>query len=109
MAKSGIWQSLVVNEQREPWYIVFEALMAFDRPDLTAAIDYVVEDGTWPDEFRYGLEGLQAYRSFYNMRMIDCTPEQRLQIEAKDEEWTMELIDMFHKHQFGGLDPMMAS
>ena len=101
MASTGIWQSLTLNEQREPWYIVFEALMASDRPDLSAAIAYVTTDTSWPDEFRTGLEALQAYRTFYGPRMITCSADERAKLEAYDEEWTMELIDMFHQHQFG--------
>jgi len=101
MAQTGLWQSLTLNEQREPWYVVFEALMAVDRPDLTEAIAYVTADGKWPDAFRTGLEALQAYRTFYAPRMMQCSPDERAKIEAYDEEWTMELIDMFHQHQFG--------
>ena len=77
--------------------------MASDRPDLSAAIEYVSADDSWPDAFRTGLEALQAYRLFYGPRLFDCPPDERAKIEAYDEEWTMELIDMFHKHQFGSL------
>lgn len=101
MSKQSVWQSLKPSEQREEWYVVFEALMSFDRPDLTEAINFVIRDGSWPEDFRYGLEGLQAYRSFYRTRMDRYSPDQRAKIEAYDEEWTMDLIDQLHRHQFG--------
>ncbi len=80
---------------------LFEALMSDDPDDLEEAIDRVNDDGGWPDDFRYDLEGLHSFRTFYDDEMMEeLTPEQREQVEDYDDEWTMYLIHQLHDHEF---------
>ncbi len=80
---------------------LFEALNSDDPDDLGEAIEKIDDDGTWPDDFRYGLAGLQSYRDFYDEdRLAELTPEQRAMIEAYDEDWTMDLVHQLHGHVF---------
>ncbi|MDD2324598.1 MAG: hypothetical protein PHW63_01100 [Alphaproteobacteria bacterium] len=102
MAMGGYSETLQREGMKSAgWYMLFDSLMSMDRPDLTEAIDYVKEDPSFDDRFRYDLEGLYHYRDFYGDRMGDFTPEEQARIEAYDEEWSLHLLDQLHKKQYG--------
>lgn len=87
------------------WQMVFEKLMSIDDRDLRPAIDYVNDrPQDWDDSFRYGLEGLQAFREHYDPFMSLMSPDERARIEAYDEEWSLELLDHLHKKHVGGVE-----
>lgn len=101
MSSGAFIRALSSGDTSEAWYVVFDQLMSVEKPDLQESIDLIEEEEGWPDEFRYGLEGLQAYRDYYDDRMDRLSPEQAQQVERYDEEWAMELLDQMHRQRFG--------
>lgn len=104
MANGGFLRAFQGSGPNEAWYMLFNALMSPDDPDLTPAINYVKEDKSYSDEFRYGLEGLHSFREFYIPQLPDYTPEQRTQIASYDEDWSLELLDQLHRKRYGTPD-----
>ena len=102
MSKAAVFRSLLSGDKREAWFVVFDALMSPEKPDLQESIDLLKEEADqWPDDFRYGLEGLQAYRDYYEERAPRLNPKQAQQYEEYDEEWTLELLDQMHRRKYG--------
>ncbi|MDD3183023.1 MAG: hypothetical protein PHD48_09505 [Alphaproteobacteria bacterium] len=101
MVGNALLKAYLSNGTRASWYVIFDALMSIDKPDLHDVIALVKEEAGWPADFRYGLEGLQIYRDYYGDRMDTYEPQHVHQIERYDEEWTSELLEQMHRHKFG--------
>lgn len=100
-SRSNILTNVLLHGPSAAWTSAFDALMSMDdKPDLQETIDLVKQE-EWPDEFRYGLEGLQTFREYYGDRMEDFTPDQRATINRYDEEWSLDLLDQLHKRKYG--------
>ncbi|MCL2469826.1 MAG: hypothetical protein FWF24_06325 [Alphaproteobacteria bacterium] len=97
----GNFLRAVTGKKVDGWQLVFSALMDVERRDLQEAIAYVRADDSYHDAFRYGLEGLQSFRAYYEDSLSSMEPQERAQIEAYDEEWTLELLDYLNKKMYG--------
>lgn len=101
MSYPTLFRAFLSGSDEELVHYIFEALMSDDPDDLDDAIDRVNDEDGWPDDFRYGLEGLQSFREFYDdKRLESLTPQQRAQVEEYDEDWTTDLVHQLHTHVF---------
>lgn len=101
MSGSALLRAYRTGGTSAAWNAAFDALMSSDKPDLHEVIDLVKQEPGWTAAFRYGLEGLQAYRDYYGDRMDIFAPEQVHKIERYDEDWTSELLEQMHQHKYG--------
>jgi hypothetical protein len=102
MTKDALSRVAFSGEPRELWFVVFDALMSPEKADLQKTIDIVKQTtDEWPEDFRYGLEGLKAYRDYYGNKLYHLTPQQRRKYEEYDEEWTLDLLDQMHRRKYG--------
>ncbi|MGE4351801.1 MAG: hypothetical protein AB7E52_06385 [Bdellovibrionales bacterium] len=93
-------KSFASGDASPAYELVYDHLMSLDRPDLSEVIDAVKVEGGWPSSFCCGLEGLQAYREYYDQaRLMQMSAEQKQTVQLYDEEWTLTLLDrMNHIH-----------
>lgn len=80
--------------------VLFMALMSDDMEEMDEAIDKVNDNPLFPETFRYGMEGLRWFRSYYKEHEDELSDEQKERVEDYDEEWTMYLSRQLHAISF---------
>lgn len=92
MSVTGFLRKLADGGEKELGLAVFQALMADDVEELKDIAEQVSDAGIYPEDFTYGLEALAGWRAHYYDKSLDLTPQQKNEIDALDDEWTVRLV-----------------